>query len=206
MKMKRIIKITKTQLREAEGDAFKYLDITDDTTPYNGQSTISAQGKLNGEENGEPITTDRIGKQRTPQSWARYRAYGNLNMYPHKKSRNFINDNLSEGVSIDNDKAKNYLERNGVDPFTQNVVNKSTNVETLTNGDPMDNLAAIPQSIDRLSNMLIDAVNQYKLTPKQIAMVLDKIQESFPQIGQNSEFVKSLLKQQIDPNSIKDID
>ena len=58
--MKRIIKITETQLREAEGDAFKYLDTTDDTTPYNGQSTISAQGKLNGEDNCYPITTDLI--------------------------------------------------------------------------------------------------------------------------------------------------
>lgn len=206
MKMKRIIKITESQLRETEGEAFKYLDTTDDTTPYNGQSTITAQGKLNGEENGEPIITDRIGKQRTPQSWARYRAYGNINMYPHKDKSNFINDNLDEGVAIDDDKAENTAERDGVDPFTQDVVNKLTNVEELSDDDPMDDLAAIPQSVTRFSDLLIDSINQYNLTPKQIAMVFDKIQEAFPQIGNNSEFVKSMLKQQIDPNSIHDID
>lgn len=206
MKMKRVIKITESQLRETEGEAFKYLDTTDDTTPYNGQSTITAQGKLNGEENGEPIITDRIGKQRTPQSWARYRAYGNINMYPHKDKSNFVNDNLDEGVSIDNDKAENTAERSGVDPFTQEVVDKSANVEKLSNDDPMDGLAVIPQSVIRFSDLLIDSMNQYNLTPKQIAMVLDKIQEAFPQVGNNSEFVKSMLKQQIDPNSIHDID
>lgn len=208
--MNRIIKVTEAQLREAEGDAFKYLDANDDSNPFNGQSTITAQGKLDGEENAEPIITDRIGKQRTPQSWARYRAYGNLNMYPHKTKSNFINDNLDEGVtidsSIDNDKADNTYKRSGVDPFTQNVVDKSTNVETLSNDDPMDNLAAIPQSVTRFSDLLIDSMNQYNLTPKQIAIVLDKIQEAFPQVGNNSEFVKSMLKQQIDPNSIHDID
>lgn len=206
MKMKRVIKITESQLRETEGEAFKYLDTTDDTTPYNGQSTITAQGKLNGEENGEPIITDRIGKQRTPQSWARYRAYGNINMYPHKDKSNFVNDNLDEGVSIDNDKTENTAERSGVDPFTQEVVDKSTNVEKLSNDDPMDGLAVIPQSVIRFSDLLIDSMNQYNLTPKQIAMVFDKIQEAFPQVGNNSEFVKSMLKQQIDPNSIHDID
>lgn len=206
MKMKRVIKITESQLRETEGEAFKYLDTTDDTTPYNGQSTITAQGKLNGEENGEPIITDRIGKERTPQSWARYRAYGNINMYPHKDKSNFINDNLDEGVAIDDDKAENTAERSGVDPFTQDVVDKSTNVEELSDDDPMDDLAAIPQSVTRFSDLLIDSMNQYNLTPKQIAMVFDKIQEAFPQVGNNSEFVKSMLKQQIDPNSIHDTD
>lgn len=206
MKMKRIIKVTESQLKETEGDAFKYLDASDDTIPFNGQSTITAQGKLNGEENSEPIFTDRIGKQRTPQSWARYRAYGNLNMYPHKGKHNFINDNLSEGVSIDGDKYDNAVERDGVDPFTQNVVDSSTNVETMSNGDPMDDMAAIPQSVTRYSDLLINSMNQYRLSPKQIAMVLDKIQEAFPQVGNNSEFVKNMLRQQIDPNSIHDND
>ena len=206
MKMKRVIKITESQLRETEGDAFKYLDTTDDTTPYNGQSTITAQGKLNGEENAEPIITDRIGKQRTPQSWARYHAYSNINMYPHKDKPNFINDNLDEGVSIDNDKSKNASERSGVDPFTQEVVNKMTHVEGLSDDDPIDDLAVIPQSVARFSDLLINNMNQYHLTPKQIAMVFDKIQEAFPQVGNNSEFIKSMLRQQIDPNSIHDTD
>ena len=81
--MRRIIKITESQLREAEGNAFKYIDANDDAKPFNGQSTITAQGKIDGETNAEPIFTDRIGKQRTPQGWARYRMYGNINKPPH---------------------------------------------------------------------------------------------------------------------------
>ena len=81
--MRKIIKITESQLREAEGNAFKYIDANDDAKPFNGQSTITAQGKIDGETNAEPIFTDRIGKQRTPQGWARYRMYGNINKPPH---------------------------------------------------------------------------------------------------------------------------
>lgn len=206
MKMKRIIKITESQLRETEGEAFKYLDTTDDTKPFNGQSVISAQGKLDGENNAEPIPTDRIGNQMTPQSWARYRAYGNLNMYPHKTKSNFINDNLDEGVSIDNDKEINTLQRSGVDPFTQDVVDKSTNVETLSNDDPLDNLAAIPQSVTRFTDILINSIQQYNLTPKQIAMVIDKIQETFPQIGENPGYVINMLNQQNKPDAINTFD
>ena len=80
--MRRIIKITESQLREAEGNAFKYIDANDDAKPFNGQSTITAQGKIDGETNAEPIFTDRIGKQRTPQGWARYSMYGNINKPP----------------------------------------------------------------------------------------------------------------------------
>ena len=40
--MRRIIKITESQLREAEGNAFKYIDANDDAKPFNGQATITA--------------------------------------------------------------------------------------------------------------------------------------------------------------------
>ena len=95
--MKRIIKITENQLLEADGDAFHYLDANDGAKPFNGQSTITAQGKLNGEENSEPIFTDRIGKQRTAQSWARYRMYGNINKPASTEPRG-----IYEGVALKN--------------------------------------------------------------------------------------------------------
>ena len=88
----------------------------------------------------------------------------------------------------------------------QNVASmgQGEGVETMSNGNPMDNLCVIPAGVDRLTDMLIDSINQHQLNPKQIATVLDKLQEAFPQISQNSEFIKGLLRQQIDPNSVKD--
>lgn len=199
--MKRIIKVTETQLRETEGNAFNYLDASDNSKPFNGQSTITAQGKLSGEENAEPIFTDRISKQRTPQAWARYRVYGNINMAPHAVP------NIYEGVKIDNQN-NGGIENNGIKDFDERVsmMGQGNGLETMSDNDSNNNLCVIPNGIDRATNILINMINSYNLNPKQIAMVLDKIQESFPQIAKNGESIKSVLRQQIDPNSIKDFD
>lgn len=206
--MKRVIKITEAQLRETEGEAFKYLDTSDDTSPFNGQSTITAQGKLNGEKNAEPIFTDRIGKQRTPQAWARYRMYGNIIQAPHAKSNNI--DLFNEGVSIKPSVtvSDGNIKDNGINDFDEEVamMGMGNGVETMSDNDSNNNLCVIPNGIDRVTDRLINMISDYSLSPKQIAMVLDKIQESFPQIAQNGEAIKRVLRQQVDPQSIKDFD
>lgn len=206
--MKRVIKITEAQLRETEGEAFKYLDTSDDTSPFNGQSTITAQGKLNGEENSEPIFTDRIGKQRTPQAWARYRMYGNINQAPHAKSNNI--DLFNEGVSIKPSVtvSDGNIKDNGINDFDEEVamMGMGNGVETMSDNNSNNNLCVIPNGIDKVTDRLINMISDYNLNPKQIAMVLDKIQESFPQIAQNGEAIKQVLRQQVDPQSIKDFD
>ena len=206
--MKRVIKLTEAQLREAEGEAFKYLDSNDDAKPFNGQSTITAQGKIDGEENAEPIFTDRIGKQRTPQAWARYRMYGNINQAPHARANNI--DFFNEGVSIKPAAtvSDGNIKNNGIKDFDEKVamMGGGDGLETMSDGNSFNNLCVIPKGIDRATDLLINKINDYNLNPKQIAMVIDKIQESFPQIGQNGEAIKSVLRQQIDPSSIKDFD
>lgn len=206
--MKRVIKITEAQLRETEGEAFKYLDTSDDTSPFNGQSTITSQGKLNGEENAEPIFTDRIGKQRTPQAWARYRMYGNINQAPHTKSNNI--NLFNEGVSIKPSVtvSDGNIKDNGINDFDEDVamMGMGNGVETMSDNNNNNNLCVIPNGIDKVTDRLINMISDYNLNPKQIAMVLDKIQESFPQIAQNGEAIKQVLRQQVDPQSIKDFD
>lgn len=194
--MRRIIKITEKQLREAEGDAFKYLDVNDDTKPYDGQSTIMSNGKLNGENNAEPIFTDRISKQRTPQAWARYRMYGNVNMRPHAEQ-----DIFNEGVAV----SDGNIENNGINDFDEKVamMGQGNGLETMSDGNSDNNLCVIPNGIDRATDILINQISQHNLNPKQIAMVIDKIQEAFPQIGQNGEAIKRVLRQQVDNKSIK---
>lgn len=162
--MKRIIKVTESQLRETEGDAFKYLDANDDSKPFNGQSTITAQGKIDGEENAEPVFTDRIGKQRTPQSWARYRMYGNINKPAHAEQKN----ELDEGVSF-NDK-----DDNGVDDHYENIGDMG-GLDMLSDGDDDNNLTVMPKGIDNKLEILINTMSN--LTPKQKAMVVNTFLE-----------------------------
>ena len=70
--MKKRIKITKDQLNEFEKNDFSYWDEENDTKPYN-ISDITADGYLNDEEFGEPVTdADEL----TAQGYIMYRNYG----------------------------------------------------------------------------------------------------------------------------------
>lgn len=204
MKMRRIIKITESQLLEAEGDAFHYLDTSDDAKPFNGQSTITAQGKLNGEENSEPIFTDRIGKQRTAQSWARYRMYGNINKPASTEPRGIYEDLFKEGVAVKTD-LQGDANQDGIDDIFTNVANmgQGNGVEALTDGDQLNNLTVIPKDVERKINLLLNSIRQNNLNPKKIAMVVNKLEQSLPELRNTSTFIKRLLQQEIDPNDIK---
>lgn len=197
--MKRIIKITENQLLEADGDAFHYLDANDGAKPFNGQSTITAQGKLNGEENSEPIFTDRIGKQRTAQSWARYRMYGNINKPASTEPRG-INEGVALKTSLQGDTNKD-----GIDDIFTDVASmgQGNGVEALTDGDELNNLTVIPKEVERRIKLLVDSIRENNLSPKKIAMVVNKLEKELPDLGNNTTFIKRLLQQQIDPNDIK---
>lgn len=197
--MKRIIKITENQLLEAAGDAFHYLDANDGAKPFNGQSTITAQGKLNGEENSEPIFTDRIGKQRTAQSWARYRMYGNINKPASTEPRG-----IYEGVALKTS-LQGDTNKDGIDDIFTDVASmgQGNGVEALTDGDELNNLTVIPKEVERRIKLLVDSIRENNLSPKKIAMVVNKLEKELPDLGNNTTFIKRLLQQQIDPNDIK---
>lgn len=191
MKMNRIIKVTKAQLREAEGDAFKYLDANDDSNPFNGQSTITAQGKLDGEENGNPITTDYVGKQLTNKSWSRGHMYGNINQKPHA----VYNDELIEGVTT------NDSDNDDVDDHYENVGDMG-GLDTLSDGDDSNNLTVMPKGVDTKLNILIQSM--INLTPKQKAMVVNAFLEQcdFSQIPNawKKELMYKLMSNKDNPN------
>lgn len=197
--MKRIIKITENQLLEADGDAFHYLDANDGAKPFNGQSKITAQGKLNGEENSEPIFTDRIGKQRTAQSWARYRMYGNINKPASTEPRG-----IYEGVALKTD-LQGDANKDGIDDIFTDVASmgQGNGVEALTDGDQLNNLTVIPKDVERKINLLLNSIRENNLNPKKIAIVVNKLEQSLPELRNTSTFIKRLLQQEIDPNDIK---
>ena len=76
MKKHITIKLTESQLYEAQQDAFEYLT-NSDTIHNDGQKNVSVGGKLNDKENGSPITTDDFASMTTTQGYNRYGAIGN---------------------------------------------------------------------------------------------------------------------------------
>ena len=76
-------------------------------------------------------------------------------------------------------------------------------VEALTDGDELNNLTVIPKEVERRIKLLVDSIRENNLSPKKIAMVVNKLEKELPDLGNNTTFIKRLLQQQIDPNDIK---
>lgn len=78
--MSRNIKITEEQykmLQEMEDESYSYVG--EDSLPnYDGNKNVTANGKENPYEPGDNTTGDMIQQELTPQSWNRYRMYGNV--------------------------------------------------------------------------------------------------------------------------------
>ena len=147
--MKRIIKVTENQLRETEGAAFEYLDISNDN-PYGNNSEISADGKIDNIEFGEPVTGDEVSNTMTNQVYNRfYNTYGRTPRYVSE------NDNNNDGV----DDFYNHDE-----------------LDTLSDGDESNNLMKVPQSVENKLEILISQIQ--KLNSKQQAMILNKLIET----------------------------
>lgn len=155
--MKRNIKITEEQFQyiKEEFDS-NFLDANDDTKPYDGQCNVTANGKLTPVKNGKPTTADKLQQSLTPQSYNRFRGFGN--MYPTR---------MREGVEID--QKDDFYDVKGFD--------NNDELNLLTNGDEKDNLVKIPYGIQHKLDILLDAIKQEKLSEKQQAIVLNKIIE-----------------------------
>lgn len=150
--MPKTIKITKEQLQEID-NSFNYFSNNNETTPYDGQKNVYSNGKIDGEENGEPKTSDDIQKMFTPQTYARFRSYGTLRPSHMRESTDKNND--------------------GIDDFYNHE-----EMDILSNGKSNDNIMRVPHGIDTKTQLLIDAIKTENLNPKQQAMVLNKIIEN----------------------------
>lgn len=151
--MSRTVILTPKQIREAEGDVFKYLNWDNNIRPYSGHSEIAASGKV-GDGNGEPLTTDKMGKMMSPQSAVRYRG----------------NAATRRCVSMRENNDKN---GDGIDDFYNN-----DQLDTLSNGNPKDDTTVVPESVVMKVGQLLTAMQSVSLRPKQVAMVLNKVIEA----------------------------
>ncbi len=156
--MPKNIKITKEQYKkliESKEDDFSYLS-NDDTKPCDGQLNITANGKVEYDKNGKPVKADDVQKMLTPQSYRRYRAYGNIS--PRC---------MREGVAIDD--SNDFYDVGGF---------KNKELNTLTDDNEKDNLVKIPKGVENKINILLDSIKSSNLSPKQQAIVLNKIIEA----------------------------
>jgi hypothetical protein len=149
MENRRIIKLTKKQLAEAEENAFNYLDNAD-FKQYAGQSEISVPGKENDEEYGNEKPTDAFADKISSQAYNRYAGFA---YRPYALKESDINTD-------------------GIDDFYNN-----DELVTLGNENQNDDLVKIPEGVKNKMDILIDSMQM--LSPKQQAIVLNKMIESF---------------------------
>lgn len=190
--MSKNIIITEKQYKkilESTEETFSYINDNDDTKPYDGQMNITANGKLEPDENAKPTTSDEIQKSLTPQSWNRYRTYGNVT--PRA---------MSEGVEIKQGNDTNQADDTGEVNASFNTTNKELNMLTDNNKD--DNLVKIPQGVQDKINLLLDVVDKNRLSPKQKAIVLNKLIE---ELNTNSVPYRLQKKWKKDIDKNKDI-
>lgn len=164
----RLIKLTEKQLREAE---FTYLTGTD-TPHYDGQSHVSAQGKLDIDKDGKPVDSNDVSNVVTPQSYNRYfpRDYGMKR--PYMSADNLIGENADMDGDLDNNGVDDYYEKPELD-------SKSGN-----------DIVQIPQGVQRKVEILLGDVK--RLSPKQQAVVLDKIIEALDLSSLPPSYLKNL--------------
>lgn len=169
--MTRNIKITEEQykmLQEADENMFPY--VTDSNfKPFDGYD-VTANGKIDGETPATEITTaDKIGKIRSVDGWNRYRSYGNV--YPT--------------TMREQDERNDFYD-------TNSIPSPSKELDILSNGNENDDLVKIPFGIGKKSDILIDAVKG--LTPKQQAIVLNKMIEEFDTDNIPYQWKKELIE------------
>jgi hypothetical protein len=165
------IKISEEQykmLQEASEDVFSY--VTDsDFKPFDGQSSITADGKIDGETPSDNrLTGDKVAQMRTIDGWNRYRTYGGAHATTMRES----------------DEKNDFYDMKGFE-------NKQLN--TLTNGNDKDNLTKIPFSVEQKLNILLDSIKKSNLNARQQGIILNKVIETLDYDSIPNQWKKELI-------------
>jgi hypothetical protein len=158
----KIIRLTEKQLREATGDVpFEYLD-DNDTKSYSGNNAITAVGKIEQDEYGDPTQNKTDDIARTQSSILPYRIrYSTVR-------------NVREAYGADGQ--ENYpdvdTDKDGINNFYDNVNMSNNSLET---NSSVDDTTEIPTSILQKVDNLINSIKQCNLMPKKQAQIVAKI-------------------------------
>lgn len=165
------IKISEEQykmLQEASEEVFSY--VTDsDFKPFDGQSSITADGKIDGETPSDSrLTGDKVAQMRNVDGWNRYRTYGRAYATTMRE----------------NDERNDFYDMKGFE-------NKQLN--TLTNGNDKDNLTKIPFSVEQKLNILLDSIKKSNLNARQQGIILNKVIETLDYDSIPNQWKKELI-------------
>ena len=150
--MAKNIKITERQYRLIQEDidnSFIYFS-DNDNKHCDGQTDITANGKIEDGENGKPVTTDKIQRSITPQMWNRYRSYGNV-----------CPRTMKEGINP-------YKEEDTADDIGEVDAFDSPELEN-------DNLVQIPQTVKEKMKIMMDSIKKSNLNSKQQGVILNDL-------------------------------
>ena len=146
--MRRIIKVTESQLRITEGDAYAYIDDENNDTPHYNQTQTSAQGYVDDAEFGGPLTTDQADVM-TPQNWYRgYRGAATTTFIPNTDVFDYDRQPYLKEAMNDDD-------GNGIENFDEVDDDANPIIDVLSNNDEDDNLAYISKTIEKKTDELI---------------------------------------------------
>lgn len=167
----RIVKLTEKQIKEMNDQSFTYID-PESNGVKSMQSLVSAGGKLDDKEFAHPLTTDKAASSVSQQGYNRFNSFNGY-------VRRIREAEHQPDEDDDND---------GVDDFYADK-----RLDTLGNDTSNDDLTTIPQSVLNKIDLLQQAVNNASLSPKQQAIVLNKVIESLNITDIPYNWVKELL-------------
>lgn len=146
----RIIKVTESQLRITEGDAYSYIDDEKNDIPHYSQTQISAQGYVDDAEFGGPLTTDQADVM-TPQHWYRgYRGTAATTFAPNMDVLDYDRHPYINESDSDND---GYDDMYDVDDEDEIGI-----LDTLGDDNEGNDLQKVPFTIQRNLNRLIQCL------------------------------------------------
>jgi hypothetical protein len=146
----RLIRITENQLKEAE--SFNFLNGTSE--PHcDGQSAISADGRLNDDEYGQPETTDDIADTVSPQAYLRYfdKSHGINGIRRIWESDEDLNDD-------------------GANDFTQ-----KPDKDLLNDNNFANDITRIPPTVIQKLNLFLNEIAKHNLTERKKYIILSHI-------------------------------
>lgn len=138
---KRIVKINEEQYSYFKGD--------DDTQHFDGNRNISVGGKLNRNEDGNPKTTDDVGKAFTPQAYTYYRTPGRGKISESDANRDHMDDSY-----------------------------EVSQANVMSNGNENDDNTVVPELIITKLKQFIQSLSAQKLNYMQRANIANKFLES----------------------------
>ena len=174
--MKKIIKLTEKQLREAENGLFSYT-LDSEVPNCMGNSEISVGGKLNDREMGEPKDAGYISDELTPQGYGRYwngygNFYGALHQIADYDPFEFEIDDSDEDIGLGESKKKRNTLINEIK--NTNYTTTPINMNQVNSAAPVDqNGNQVTSVVDQNGNQEA-AINGEQLKKDQIEQQMER--------------------------------